>query len=130
MTLDETRTPARRFLSVLGNPDADVVKSVAVADIVWTFPGKSRISGEARGVEGIMERARVIASYNVKFEIIRSVLGFDGVAMLLHNTGMANGRVLDEQLAAVFTFRGEKIARLDTYLSDVAMMENFFDAKQ
>jgi ketosteroid isomerase-like protein len=106
------------------------VKSVAVADIVWTFAGKSRISGEARGVEGIMKRARVIASYNVKFEIIRSVLGFDGVAMLLHNTGMANGRVLDEQLAAVFTFRGEKIARLDTYLSDVAMMENFFDAKQ
>jgi ketosteroid isomerase-like protein len=49
--------------------------------------------------------------------------------MLLHNTGEANGRVLDEQLAAVFTFRGDKIARLDTYLSDVAMMEDFFAVK-
>ncbi len=129
MTLDDKQTLARRFLTVLGQTDAEVVRSVAVDDVVWSFPGKNRISGEVHGVKGIMERARVIASYSVKVEIIRPVFGFSGVAMLLHNTGTASGRVLDEQLAAVFTFRGDKIARLDTYLSDVAMMENFFDAK-
>jgi uncharacterized protein len=129
MTPDDKQALARRFLSVLGHPDAEVVKSVAVDDVVWSFPGASRISGEAHGVEGVMARARVIASYSVKVEIIRPVFGFSGVAMLLHNTGAANGRVLDEQLAAVFAFRGDKIARLDTYLSDVAMMEDFFATK-
>ena len=129
MTIEDKQTLARRFLSVLGHPDAEVVKSVAVKDVVWSFPGKSRISGEAYGVVGIMERAHVIASYGVKVEIIRALFGFNGVTMLLHNTGAASGRVLDEQVAAVFTFRGDKIARLDTYLSDVAMMETFFTVK-
>jgi hypothetical protein len=38
-------------------------------------------------------------------------------------------RALHEQVVAVFTFRGDKIARLDTCLSDVAMMETFFAVK-
>lgn len=129
MTIEDKQTLARRFLSVLGHPDAEVVKSVAVKDVVWSFPGKSRISGEAHGVDGIMERAHVIASYGVKVETIRALFGFNGVTMLLHNTGAASGRVLDEHVAAAFTFRGDKIARLDTYLSDVAMMETFFTVK-
>ncbi len=126
MTLDERQQLARKFLSVLGHPDAEVVKAVAVDDVVWSFPGESAISGEAHGVEGVMKRARTIASYGVKVEIVRPVYGFQGVAMILHNTGEKADRILDEQLAAVFTFRGDKIARLDTFLSDVPMMEAFF----
>jgi uncharacterized protein len=117
---------ARRFLSVLGHPDAEVVKSVSADDIVWSFPGAASISGEARGVDGIMQRARVIASYGVKVEILHAVYGFSGVAMILHNTGKKGDRILDEHLAAVFSFRSDKINRLDTYLSDVPMMEGFF----
>jgi uncharacterized protein len=117
---------ARKFLSVLGHPDADVIRSVAVEDVVWSFPGASKISGEARGVDGIMKRARLIAAHSVKVEIIRAVYGFSGVAMILHNTGNEGGRTLDENLAAVFSFRDDRISRLDTYLSDVAQMERFF----
>ena len=58
-------------------------------------------SGEAHGVERIMTRARTIASYGVKFEIIRAVFGFGGGAMILHNTGTSKAKVLDEHLAAV-----------------------------
>jgi len=73
-----------------------------------------------------MQRGRTIASYGVKVEIIHAVYGFSGVAMILHNTGKKGDRILDEHLAAVFSFRGDKIARLDTYLSDVSMMERVF----
>jgi ketosteroid isomerase-like protein len=48
------------------------------------------------------------------------------VAVFLHNTGSKNGRTLDEYLAAVFSFRGDKIARLDTFLPDVPMVKDFF----
>src|ERR1700733_1994481 len=96
---------ARRFLTVLDHPDAEVVKSVSADDIVWSFPGAASISGEARGVDGIMQRARMIASYGVKVEILHAVYGFSGVAMILHNTGKKADRILDEHLAAVFTFR-------------------------
>jgi hypothetical protein len=79
-----------------------------------------------RRVDGVIQRARTIASYRVKVEIIRAVFGFAGITMILHNTGNHGDRLLDEHLAAVFAFRGDKISRLDTYLSDIAMAETFF----
>jgi uncharacterized protein len=117
---------ARKFLSVLSAPDEGVVKSVAVDDVLWTFPGTSRISGEAHGASGVRARAKIIAAHGVNVEIIRPVYGYNGVAVILHNTGAKDGRVLDEHLAAVFAFRGDKIERLDTFLSDVPMVETFF----
>jgi hypothetical protein len=71
MSTKEKEALARRFLSLLGHPDAEVVKSVSADDVVWSFPGAASIT-------------------------------------------------------AVFSFRGDKITRLDTYLSDVPMMERFF----
>ena len=115
-----------KFLSILGKPDADVIREVAVEDVIWSFPGTSQISGEAHGVDAIMKRAHTIASYKVKVEVIRTVYGFSGVSVILHNTGEKNGNILDEHLAAVFAFRGDKIERLDTHLSDVPMVKSFF----
>jgi ketosteroid isomerase-like protein len=126
MTHDEQQQLARTFLSVLRSPDADVIRHVAVEDVIWSFPGSSAISGIARGVEGVMQRARAIAAYGVNVEILRAVFGHAGVALILHNTAAQDGRALDEHLAAVFSFRGDRIARLDTYLSDVPMVEFFF----
>jgi uncharacterized protein len=126
MTLEKKQQTARRFLSVLSHPDAEVVKSVATEDFVWTFPGSSSISGEAHGVDGVMRRAQTIASYKVKVEVVRAVYGLKGVSMILHNTSDMDQRALDEHVVAVFTFRGGKISRLDTYLSDVGMAEIFF----
>jgi ketosteroid isomerase-like protein len=126
MTNEEKLQLAKKFLSVLSAPNADVVKSVAVDDVLWTFPGSAIISGEAHGVDGVMKRATTIASYGVNVEVVRPIYGHSGVAVLLHNTGAKNGRVLDEHLAAVFSFRGDKIARLDTFLSDVPMVKAFF----
>jgi ketosteroid isomerase-like protein len=126
MTNGQKLELARKFLSVLSAPDEDVVKSVAVDDVLWTFPGTRRISGEARGASGAMARAKVIAAHGVNVEIIRPVYGYNGVAVMLHNTGTKDDRVLDEHLAAVFAFRGDKIERLDTFLSDVPMVQAFF----
>ncbi len=126
MTSDEKQRLARKFLSVLSNPDEAVVKSVAVDDVIWTFPGSSAICGEARGTADIVKRAKAIAAHDVKVEMVRTVYGHRGVAIILHNTSTANGRVLDEHLAAVFSFRSAKISRLDTFLSDVPMAEAFF----
>jgi ketosteroid isomerase-like protein len=126
MTQDEKLHLAKTFLSVLSKPDEDLVRSIVVDDMLWTFPGSSVISGEAHGVSGVMKRATTIASYGVHVELGRPVYGYSGVAVFLHNTGSKNGRMLDEHLAAVFSFRDNKIARLDTFLSDVPMVKEFF----
>jgi uncharacterized protein len=95
-------------------------------DVVWTLPGTSLVSGIAKGVEGILKRARYIVEYGANVEIQHIVLGYEGVALLLHNTGKQNGRVLDEYLTTVCTLRNGKIARLDTYISDIEMVNIYF----
>ncbi len=68
MTEDEKKDQARRFLSLLGNPNEDVLRSVAVEDVTWTFPGTSPISGEACGIADVMKRASTIAAHGVRVE--------------------------------------------------------------
>jgi ketosteroid isomerase-like protein len=126
MTDDQKQQLARKFLSVLSAPDEDVVGGVAVDDVIWTFPASSPISGEAHGVAGVIKRAKMIAGYGVKVEILNAVYGRSSAAMILHNTASKNGRVLDERVVAMFAFRDDKIARLDTCLSDVPMADAFF----
>jgi hypothetical protein len=46
--------------------------------------------------------------------------------LLFHNTGNQNGRILDESLTTVCTLRDRKIARLDTYISDIEMVNAYF----
>jgi uncharacterized protein len=126
MTADKKRQLALTFLSVLSHPDAETVKSVTVEDFVWSFPGASQISGVVHGVDGVMKRAQTIASYGVKVEVGQVAYGFGGVGVTLHNTGNKDGRALDEHVVAVFAFHGDRLARLDTHLSDVAMADAFF----
>lgn len=73
-----------------------------------------------------MKRARYIVEYGANVEIQHVVLGYEGVALLLHNTGKRNGRILDEYLTTVCTLRNGKIARLDTYISDIEMVNAYF----
>jgi hypothetical protein len=54
------------------------------------------------------------------------ILGYEGVALQLHNTGQWKGNVLDEYLTTVCTVRDGKIARLDTYISDIPMVNKYF----
>jgi uncharacterized protein len=60
MTNEEKEAAARAFLSVLGKPDARVLARVITPDTVWSFPGSSPVSGEARGVDSIMRRAALL----------------------------------------------------------------------
>jgi uncharacterized protein len=94
MTRDKQQQLARAFLSVLRTPDADVIRRVAVEDIVWSFLGSMSISGIARGVDGVIGRAQTIAAYGVKVETMRAVFGHDGVALMLYNTAERGGHVL------------------------------------
>lgn len=95
-------------------------------DVVWSLPGSSLVSGITKGVDGILKRVRVLVEYAVNLEIQHVVLGYEGVALLLHNTGAYKGKILDEYLTTVCTLRDGKIARLDTYISDFHMVNAYF----
>jgi hypothetical protein len=117
---------ATSFITALTSQDAPAFRKIMHEDVIWTLPGTSVVSGVANGVEGILKRAKAIVEHGVTLEIMHVVLGYEGVALLLHNTGKWQGKVLDEYLTTVCTLRDGKIARLDTYISDIPMVNSYF----
>ena len=126
MTDQERTQLATSFIDALRAGDANGFRAIMTDDVFWTLPGKSLVSGIAKGVEGILKRARTIVDFGANVEIQHVVLGHEGVALLLHNTGKRNDQILDEYLTTVCTLRDGKIARLDTYISDIAMVNAYF----
>jgi hypothetical protein len=126
MTESEKKEIALKFINALGSRDGSLLRSIMTADVVWSLPGKSPMSGEALGVDAILKRSEPLHRYGVKIEIEHVVYGFQDVALHLHNTGIQGDKVLDEHLTAVCRLHENKIHRLDTFISDVDMLNSFF----
>jgi ketosteroid isomerase-like protein len=126
MTEQEKKTIAEEFIRGLGACDTDLLRSIMTEDVVWSLPGQSPMSGEAHGVEAILKRANTLHGFNVKIEVEHVVFGLRDVALHLHNTGRYCGKVLDEHLTTVIHLDDGKIRRLDTFISDVAMLNSYF----
>jgi ketosteroid isomerase-like protein len=117
---------AQQFLAGLRSRDWSLLRSIMTEDIVWSLPGTSLISGEASGVDAVIARAQRIVSYGLTFTLEHILIGQHGIALSLHNTAKNRNEILDEHLATVCIFRDEKICGIDTYLSDVEMVNAFF----
>ena len=127
MAIDEhKKSIAWQFLEALGSRDWGLLRSIMTDDIVWTLPGTSLISGEASGVDAVIGRAQRIVSYGLTFSLNHILIGRSGLALSLHNTAKKGTQSLDEHLATVCTLRDGKICEINTYLSDVEMVNAFF----
>jgi uncharacterized protein len=125
-TDEEKARLARQFWEGLRNRDRYALASIFTEDVVWSNPGQTRISGEARGLDAIMKRAQDIADWGVKIELEYILYGLSEVALHLHNTGNKNSRIFDEHVVIVFIFRDGRISRLVAFLSDIPMMNAYF----
>ena len=126
MTDTEKNELAQTFMSGLRNRDWNLLHSIMTSGIIWTVPGSSLISGEARGVDAVIERAQRIVSYGLTFTLKRVLIGQHGLALSLHNTAKRGDVVLDEHLATVCILQDAKVCAIHTYLSDVNMPNAFF----
>jgi uncharacterized protein len=122
----EKNAIAQQFLTALRNRDWESMRSIMTHDIVWSLPGASLISGEAEGVDAVIKRSQLIVSYGLNFGFKHVLFGQYGVALSLHNTAQRGDVSLNEHLATVCALRSGKICRIDTYLSDVDMVNAFF----
>jgi hypothetical protein len=64
----------------------------------------------------------------VSIELQHLLHGLDRVAALLHNTGQRGETVLDEQVVIVFSASDGRITAAENLISDVPMLDAFFDA--
>ena len=117
---------AKAFHATLVGQDWPAMRQLFHDDATWTLPGDNAISGTAVGADAMVERAQLIASYSLSFELENVLLSRDNMALSLHNTAERNGARLDEHLATVCRLREGRIAEIETFLSDVPGMNRFF----
>ena len=75
LTAGERTVIAQEFLTALRTRDWDLMRSLMTEDITWTLPGENLISGEARGLDAVIERAQRIVSYRLNFELKHMLFG-------------------------------------------------------
>ena len=117
---------ATNLLASLKNRDWLLLRSILTKNVTWKLPGTSLISGEAIGVEAVIEKAKRIVSFGVNFQLHHVLYGLNDVALSLHNQAKRGTLILDEKVATVCTIKNRKITAINTFLSDVDMVNNFF----
>lgn len=126
LTVSEKRKLAETMLSALGSKNWELFLSIISDDISWTLPGSSSISGEIRGVNAVIDRAKEIVSNGVSLELKHILYGQYNFALSIHNQASRGDLILDEYLATVCTIYNGKIAKIETYVSDVEGVNKFF----
>ncbi|MEA9390408.1 nuclear transport factor 2 family protein [Acerihabitans sp. TG2] len=120
---------AEDFLAAYAAHDFQRIALLLHNDIEWNLPGNGPISGTAVGIDAVIRRVKTIIASGIKTELHHILIGQHGITLSLHNTASKpDGRQLDEELATVLAVDAGLIKRIDTYLSDVPIMERFFNA--
>jgi uncharacterized protein len=125
MKEEQKKEIALTFIQSLQERDPGKLRSVLTEDAVWSLPGISEVGGEAVGANAIIERGQYLGEHGVNFELLHVIYGFEGMGIMLHNTGKCRNKVLDEYLSSIFKMDGDKICRIDTYISDVPMLNAY-----
>ena len=114
------------FHRALTTKDWSLLRTIMSPAVTWVLPGDNTISGSAVGIDAVIERAELIASYGLTFTLEHILLSRDNMALALHNTAQRPDAVLDEHLSTVCRVVGDRIVGVETYLSDVEGMNAFF----
>jgi ketosteroid isomerase-like protein len=122
----EKRATAEQFLAGLRDRDWDGLRAIMAEDVFWNLPGKGVISGKAQGVDEVIRRAQMIVRYGMTFTLTHILIGFEGAALSLHNVALRADSAFDQDLVTVLGLEAGKICAIDTYMSDVEMVNAFF----
>jgi len=63
------------------------MRTIMSSEASWTLPGSNKISGKASGIDAVMNRACLIASYGLNFELLNVLVSRDNMPLSLDNTG-------------------------------------------
>jgi len=93
--------------------DLDALRPRLTDDVVWHVPGRSRISGEHRGIEAVLayfDRRRTMTDRSFRVTVHGlSVVG-DRVVQLAGGRAVRDGRELNWETVGVFRVDGDRVA--------------------
>jgi ketosteroid isomerase-like protein len=128
MTHEEILAAAERFLKSLGDPQA--MREALAADVVWHVPGKAPISGEHKGVEGVLSyfgKLRGLSDGTFHAKVVEVLTGGSTAALYSQATGKRpDGRRYDSTYVLLLTIRDGRVAQARLYNADQAAFERFW----
>ncbi len=131
MVVQDNIQQVQNIYGAFGRGDIAAVLDVLTDDIDWVIPGPSdlAITGARRGKSAVQEWFGILAahvSYQV-FEPRQFIAQGEMVVVLVDTAGTAlpTGRTYVNPEAHFFTFRGDKIARFQTFEDTAAVAAAF-----
>jgi 2'-5' RNA ligase len=93
--------------------DLDLLRPRLTDDVVWHVPGRSRISGEHRGIDAVLayfETRRTMTDHTFEVTVHALSLVGDRVVQLAGGRAFRDGRQLNWETVGVFRVEGDRIA--------------------
>jgi ketosteroid isomerase-like protein len=97
-------------------------------DIVWHFPGNSKLAGEHVGRDatlGVLGAYGEAAGGTLQANMIDVIANGDRVTGWANDTGTASGRTLDVNSIVIFTLRDGKVTEAHHFVEDQAALDAF-----
>jgi ketosteroid isomerase-like protein len=120
----------RDFYDAFGAADRDRLSALMAPDLVWHFPGTSPISGDWRGVDGLLGGIREIAMTMGQghngFELLHVTAG-EGFAITVHrDTYSGEGNHLDLRYALYVRLEDGRMAEVWEIPFDQAENDRYY----
>jgi limonene-1,2-epoxide hydrolase len=93
--------------------DLELLRPRLTADVVWHVPGRSRISGEHRGIDAVLsyfDARRTMTDHTFKVTVHGLSLIGDRVVQLAGGRALRGGREVGWETVGVFRVEGDRIA--------------------
>ena len=108
--------------------DVAALTDLFADDIVWHFPGTSKLSGEHVGRDaalGALGAYGAAGEGTLQAKLVDVMAGADRVTGWANDTATAGGRTLDVNSVVVFTMRDGKVTEGRQFVDDQAALDSF-----
>jgi ketosteroid isomerase-like protein len=124
----ENADHVRRGYAAFNKGDVETLIDLFAEDIVWHFPGTSKLAGEHVGRDATLG---VLGAYGAAMEgtlqanLVDIMAGDNNVTGWANDTGGAGGRKLDINSVVIFTLHDGKVTEARQFVDDQAALDAF-----
>lgn len=121
------RAAAEQFLGAYLRKDWEAFRRLLGPGVVWRFPGREPIGGDAVGPDAVIERARTISAGQSAVALGGILEGSDGFAITLENSlRRVDDAVLEQDVVLTARMTDGLVTTIRSFVSDVTGIAQFY----